>query len=117
MSNYYETGQTPVTNAQGLSIRLHPIQSVDIPLNGFSSICSIRIYDRLNENLDKWVDPDTKQVYDVGSYLSGKTPEGIRVYGPKGKYLGYCPDYAQRLRLRENGYDIGNIREAYERKE
>ena len=122
MSNYYETGETPITNRLGLSMHLHPIREVNIPGTGsWSNICSVHIYDRLSENLDKWVDPDTKQVYDVGSYLSGKTPEGIHVYGPKGKYLGYCPDYAQRVLLRENGYTIGNmatyIREAYERKE
>lgn len=110
MKSDYETGETPVTNRLGLSTHLHPIAEVNIPGTGsWASICSVRIYDRLSENLDKWVDPDTKQVYDVGSYISGRTPEGIRVYGPKGKYLGYCPDFMERLRLKEEGYVIGQM--------
>ena len=128
MSNYYETGENHVPNPKAVYRRIKPIEEVNIPGNGsWANICSVHIYDRLQDNIDKWVDPDTKQVYDIKNYLNGKTPEGIHVYGPNGKYLGYCPDFAERRRLKEEGYVVNqmltdnydpskNLRGPYERK-
>lgn len=48
--------------------------------NGASTIC---IFERIEAGLKKnFVDPDTKQIWDVESYLAGKT-HGVDIYNPE----------------------------------
>ena len=61
------------------------------------------VYDKVRRLRRDWTDPDTGHVYHIEDYLNGKTPQGVVVTTKYGRYLGYCPDYAEQVRLREEG--------------
>ena len=103
----YETGMTKkgAVRRGYLSVP-HPAKALPIgmyPTGESSSNRSwVRVYDKVRAGKD-WTDPETGQVYHVRDYIDGKTPRGVVVTTKYGRYLGYCPDFAEQVRLREEG--------------
>lgn len=99
----YETGTLKPTRKY-ISV-LH-VSDVSGTSESWKALSSIKIWNKYRAGLDEWIDPDTKQRYDIKAYRELNCKGGIPVYAPNGRYLGYCPDYKEQMRLESEGYTL-----------